>query len=278
MNISITTLSLRVSTSTSTSAVSDATPVATSAPASADLGSATAADVSKPAEFLAALQGLKDSNPAKFKEVVSQLAQEVRDQAKDATSRERGFLNHFAAKLDEVANTGDLSALRPHWGHEHGHGRGVKAYPPAPPPPPSGASSVGDGDGQGASSAVQASSGTDLREAMETLLAKLTAAVKDATASATGPAATDSAGTAVTTGTADAPAADAPTGHHSHHHPRTTEASSGMGEFLKALTTLLTKLTSEVVAATSAGSSSTSGTAANGGTPPTSTSTPTGTQ
>lgn len=170
MNISFTTLSLRVSTfpspspspSTSASAVSNPTPVTTSAPATTDSGDATAPDVSKPAEFLAALQSLKDSSPAKFKEVVSHLAQEVRNQAKDATGHERGFLKHFAAKLDKVANTGELSALKPHWVHEHGHGRGVKAYPPAPPPLSSEVS-AGDGDGeadgQQAGSTVQASSG-----------------------------------------------------------------------------------------------------------------------
>lgn len=91
-------------------------------------------------DFMASLKHLQDEKPEQFKQVVSGLAQAVRDQAKSATGHEQRVLDRLADRLDKVADSGNLSALQPGREGAAGHARGAKAYPPAP------SSGGGDGD------------------------------------------------------------------------------------------------------------------------------------
>lgn len=70
--------------------------------------------VSKPAEFLNKLQQLKDQDPEKFKTVVSGIADKLKSAAQaqgDSTAAQR--LNALADKFQSVAQSGDLSQLKP---------------------------------------------------------------------------------------------------------------------------------------------------------------------
>jgi hypothetical protein len=149
----------------------------------ASVTSATAVDVSKPGELLAALQQLQQEDPAKFKDVVAQLAKEVRDQAGQATGRQADALTRFADRLDTVASTGDLSALRPH-AHGGGHrARGAQAYQAAQASsgvaPGGQADTDGDHEGGGAASGPSSTSASP-RSELDTLLANLLKTVNDA--------------------------------------------------------------------------------------------------
>ena len=175
MNLSLS--SLGINSTTSTTSVSKQGP--SSPRESTSVGEATSVAVSKPGELLAALQDLKDTNPDTFSSVVSKLAQEVRDQAKDTSGREQKGLNRLAEQLDKVASTQDLTALQPPQG-EH-RTRGARAYPSSPPPD---AANDGDTDGTQASTAVSASpQPTDPRAAMDAVLTGLIKQVQAATSS-----------------------------------------------------------------------------------------------
>ena len=166
MSISLNAVGLQSPTSTST--VSGSTNATPAVHDRAAIGDATSVDVSKPGQLMAALKKLKDENPDQFKAVVSNLAQEVREQAQGASGHEQKFLNHFADKLDKVASTQDLSALQPP--EKGGHTRGAKGYPP--PPPPESGEGDGDRDDQtSAASSTSAASQASRREKMDALLA-----------------------------------------------------------------------------------------------------------
>jgi hypothetical protein len=166
MSISLNAVGLQSPTSTST--VSGSTNATPAVQDRAAIGDATSVDVSKPGQLMAALKKLKDENPDQFKAVVSNLAQEVRDQAQGASGHEQKFLNHFADTLDKVASTQDLSALQPP--EKGGHARGAKGYPP--PPPPESGEGDGDRDDQtSAASSTSAASQANRREKMDALLA-----------------------------------------------------------------------------------------------------------
>lgn len=85
---------------------------------------------SGPATFLAKLEALKQSDPAAFKQTLTDLANQLTERAKTETDpKAKARMTEFAGKLSATAQSGDLSALRP----PPGQGR------PPPPPPPSGA-------------------------------------------------------------------------------------------------------------------------------------------
>ena len=90
---------------------------------------AASATFSKPAELFNKLQQLQQQDPDKLKEVASSIADSLRSAASGSSD---GFLSKLADSFDQVAKTGDLSALQPksggaaagvsgHHGH-HGHG------------------------------------------------------------------------------------------------------------------------------------------------------------
>lgn len=70
--------------------------------------------VSGPAEFLSKLQQLKDQDPAKFKEIMTEAADSIRELAKQSTNTNAiDMLTNLADNFDKVAAGGDLSLLEP---------------------------------------------------------------------------------------------------------------------------------------------------------------------
>ena len=82
-------------------------------------GSSTAAtsasvDISRPAELYAKLQQLQSTDPDKFKQVVSDVADKLKTLAdQNSNSPQAKMLSSLAAKFQDVANGGDLSQLKP---------------------------------------------------------------------------------------------------------------------------------------------------------------------
>lgn len=80
-------------------------------------GAASTSNISKPAELLQKLQQLQQQDPAKFKEVASQLADTLQKVA-DQSGNSDGFPAKLAAAFKSAAQSGDLSsvqaALSPH--------------------------------------------------------------------------------------------------------------------------------------------------------------------
>jgi HPt (histidine-containing phosphotransfer) domain-containing protein len=89
---------------------------------------ATEVALSGPAQFLAALKQLQEQKPDQFKQVVAELAKQVKDAAEASTGPEKRFLERLAHRLDRVAETGNLAALQ-RGRHEEGRrAHGVQAY------------------------------------------------------------------------------------------------------------------------------------------------------
>ncbi len=100
------------------STTSGVTPAATTA--SDDVG------ISKAAELFKALQQLQTSNPAEFKQVLTDGAAKLREAAKDESNpANTELLNDLADRFQKAADTGDLDAiqLKGHGSHHHHHHR-----------------------------------------------------------------------------------------------------------------------------------------------------------
>ena len=72
--------------------------------------------VSSMADFMSYLQSLEESDPTKFKTVMTSLSKQVTEAADSSTTSdggEAGFLKDMAQKLQEAADTGDVSVLQP---------------------------------------------------------------------------------------------------------------------------------------------------------------------
>jgi hypothetical protein len=122
LNASVATNSTRVisSTSAQSSVASTATTSDTSS---------TKVSLSKPAELLQKLTDLQKSDPAKFKETVTQIADKFKQLADSSDGPESEALSKLSTAFSKAAETGDLSALKQGGGHR--------------PPPPSGDESQG---------------------------------------------------------------------------------------------------------------------------------------
>ncbi len=137
-----------VSSTTPTSPLSNVSAISGSLAAS-DPSAVTGTDttkLSKMGDLMSQLQGLESSDPAKAKQVLSQIATTLK-----AQSGSDPKLASVAAKFDQAAQTGDLSVLQPnksgghHGGHHH-HGGGG-----APPSDPSATPSTATTSGKVAS-------------------------------------------------------------------------------------------------------------------------------
>lgn len=107
----------------------------TQSSSSSGVGDAATTSVSKPAELMAKLQQLQQSDPEKLKSVLSDISKQLQDTA-DKTG-DKG-LAKLADKFADAAQSGDLSGLQPQHHHHHGgHGgpRGAGGPPPGGPPP-----------------------------------------------------------------------------------------------------------------------------------------------
>lgn len=123
---------LRSTTATSNKA-SDSAP--------AGSGEASSVSLSKPAEMLQKLSALQESDPAKFKEVVGQIAEKLQAAADSEEGGGSEMLSDLASRFAEAAETGDLSALQPPSREppaesSNGAGRARDAYSKNRPPPP----------------------------------------------------------------------------------------------------------------------------------------------
>jgi hypothetical protein len=91
--------------------------------ANADSGNplGTSIDFSKPSELLSKLEQLKNENPDKFKELMKEISDALKEDAADSglDASTSAFLSMLSEKFANVAETGDLSQLQP---------------PPPPPP------------------------------------------------------------------------------------------------------------------------------------------------
>ena len=96
-------------------------------------------NVSQPAELFSKLQQLQQTDPDKFKQVLTNIAGELQSAAKGKSGFEAQTLSDLATKFQNVANGGDISQLKPpsssnsdqytqqgavstkhHHGHHHG--------------------------------------------------------------------------------------------------------------------------------------------------------------
>lgn len=89
--------------------------------------------VSGPGQLISKLMQLKQEDPDRFKEVVSGLANSLKDTAESLDGRAARRLDSLANKLDDIAQGGDVGQLArrdhvphhaPHHGHDHGHHHG----------------------------------------------------------------------------------------------------------------------------------------------------------
>jgi hypothetical protein len=101
---------------------------ATDDTSSTGIGPATKTSLSGPGQMFQQLQQLAQSDPTKFKEVVTAMAKSIRADAQNQTGEAATRLNDFASKLDQAAQSGDLSAFAP---------KGAQGGGPPPGPPPS---------------------------------------------------------------------------------------------------------------------------------------------
>lgn len=71
-------------------------------------------ETSNPAEFFSKLQALQESDPEKFREVVTSIADQLEAAAEDEElTSASSMLSDLAAKFRDVANGGDISQLKP---------------------------------------------------------------------------------------------------------------------------------------------------------------------
>jgi len=78
------------------------------------MGGPDSAEMSNPAEFFNNLEELQKSDPEKFQEVVSSIADQLEEATEDEDlSSVSSMLSNLAAKFRDVANGGDISQLKP---------------------------------------------------------------------------------------------------------------------------------------------------------------------
>lgn len=107
------------------------------------------AGVSKFGNLMSQLNELQQSDPDQFKEVVSQIAEKLKEAASSASesgdTEKATKLGELAQKFETAASTGEMPDLRPPGGM-----RGAGGPPPGPPPggapPTDGTSSTSDTD------------------------------------------------------------------------------------------------------------------------------------
>jgi hypothetical protein len=108
----------------STSSVSSSVPAEQ---AGSVVGDAATSNVSTAGSIFDQLESLEQSDPAKFKQVVGEMASALREDAKQATGADATMLGKMADRLDQAAHTGQLadasspSGAQPARHHGHGH-------------------------------------------------------------------------------------------------------------------------------------------------------------
>ena len=90
-----------------------------SSPVSAAQPAATA-DISPAGSFFGNLEKLKEQDPAKLKQVLSDISTQLQTAAQSASGSQQQFLTQLADKFQSASQSGDISALQAH--KDHGHG------------------------------------------------------------------------------------------------------------------------------------------------------------
>ena len=98
-----------------------------SAPSNAD---ATTSQVSGPGKWMSELQNLAKSDPDKFTQVTSEIAEKLRQDASSASGNQAAFLDKLADKFDQASQSGSMASLQPPAGvsGHHGHHHHVQKY------------------------------------------------------------------------------------------------------------------------------------------------------
>jgi hypothetical protein len=98
-----------------------------------DTGSASSsgsADLSDAAKFFSKLQNRSQTDPAKFKQLTSEISSELQTAAQEASGSQATFLSDLANQFQTASQTGSVSSLQPpstasqaagHHHHHHAH-------------------------------------------------------------------------------------------------------------------------------------------------------------
>ena len=103
---------------------------ATSTVGSSDATTGVTVQMSKPAQLFSQLSDLASSDPDKFKQVTTDIAQKLKDAAGSQDGKRADFLNQLADKFSAASQSGSATDLAPqraqghHGGHHHHHGQG----------------------------------------------------------------------------------------------------------------------------------------------------------
>ncbi len=95
-------------------AASSTSPIETTSPGTPAVGEGSGArpSLSGPAQFFSKLQSLEQSDPAKAKQVLGDIASELKSQAVQATGAQADRLSQLADRFQKAADSGDLSSTR----------------------------------------------------------------------------------------------------------------------------------------------------------------------
>ena len=105
---------------------------------------AASSSISQQGSIFSQLQQLSQQDPTRFKQVMSEMAKEIRTDASKQTGAAADRLSQMASRMDQVASSGDMSQLAPpqppqgaqqgaaayqgaSGGHHHHHGGGAMA-------------------------------------------------------------------------------------------------------------------------------------------------------
>jgi hypothetical protein len=80
-------------------------------------------DISKPGQLMSQLGALAQNDPAQFKSVTADIAQQLKDAASSQSGSAANFLNKLADKFSAASQSGNASDLAPA-GKAHGHHHG----------------------------------------------------------------------------------------------------------------------------------------------------------
>ncbi len=126
--------------------------------------------ISGPGQLLSNLQQLQTQNPAKFQQVVSQIASQLQTAAKQTQGPQSTFLASLAAQFQSVANGGSLSQLQPQQHHRHHH-HAQQAYSQNAGAQPQGLAGLAQPGGS------QSSSGSTMQQLFATISSEVTQAL-----------------------------------------------------------------------------------------------------
>jgi len=87
-----------------------------------------AAGLSKMAELMKQLDGLRTTDPAKFKAVTAEIGKQLKSLATKETGEGTQHLSELASKFSAASQTGTLEPLKPQHQHRGTHAQGAAAY------------------------------------------------------------------------------------------------------------------------------------------------------